>query len=98
ARSVLRRTEGGQSLDQRDRRRPFAARERQPVREGQCLDLARSLPARRRRPLPRQQTEQAADGRARLPPLPEPEQRSAAEGLSVAEDRLYEHSPDTEDG
>src|SRR5206468_11135788 len=57
--------------------RPVAARERQPVREGQRLDLARSLPPRPRRRLPREQADQAADGRARLPSVPEPEQRSA---------------------
>ena len=57
-------------------RRPLAARQRQPERRQQRLDLAGRLPAGSRRLVQglrrRDRPDEAADGRARLPPLPDP--------------------------
>ena len=90
---VVRRAEGRRSLDHGDRPRSVTARERQPVREGQRLDLAGALPQGRRHRLPSQQAQQAVDGRAWFSPVSEPEQRSAAEGLSLAEGGDSESRP-----
>ncbi len=76
ARPLLRRAEGGQSRDRRDRRRPLAARQRRPERDQQRLDLTRSLHRRARQGLQGERAHEAALRRVGVALLPERQHRS----------------------
>ena len=85
ARCLLRRAQVGRPLDHRDRGRPGPARDRQPVRPGEPLDLAGPLHRTTWAAVPQQQTEEADHGRAQLPPVPERVHGQARRRLRVAE-------------
>ncbi len=92
ARGLLRRDPRGRQA--RDRRRPLAARERQPAGAVECLHLASPLHPRARRCVPRERATTADHGRVQLPPVPQREQRHAVRRLRVAECRHAELRPD----
>ena len=70
----------------------------QPFGEEQPLALARPLPARPRRRLPREPPDEAADGRARLPPVPAAAAGAAEHPLRLADRGPREPRPDQAGG
>ena len=89
----LRRLEGGRPDDQRHRRRALPARKRQPSRLRQHLHFAGEVPPGNGRCISRQRADEAADGRACVPPLSEEGHRLAHRGLPLAERRRHEPRP-----
>src|SRR5437764_200393 len=70
------------------------ARQRQPVGQEQHLPLSDSLPPRPRGRLSEQRPGEAADGPARVPPLPGAQHRPAPDRLHLAERGGAEPEPD----